>query len=198
MSYSLSVYVVDLDVLRGSAGSGDTRLRRMIGGRFKRHLASFDDQFDHSIDDGAPPIYEAIGAVIDGGPYDERFAHMYHFAYKWICEFHGRFLDNDSFSPFRSGWPEQVDEELKGLGITAVSVAEFGYGAPPKLPRVRDVHGYGEWSPAECQKALTQWEAVTPERKAALDPYVLEAVEQCLGWCRSADAAGRGVAGFFG
>ena len=96
-------YVVDLDVLNGSVGSKDDKLRRMIGGRFRQHLTHFDSQFDHLIEGGGPPIYEAIRAVIDGGPFDERYGVMYNYAFKWICEFHGRFLDNSDFSPMRSG-----------------------------------------------------------------------------------------------
>ncbi|MEV2274540.1 hypothetical protein AB0I72_03040 [Nocardiopsis sp. NPDC049922] len=38
---ALTVYAVDRDVSRGSVGSGDTRLRRMIGGRFKRSLIAY-------------------------------------------------------------------------------------------------------------------------------------------------------------
>ena len=49
----------------------------------------------------------------------------------------------------------------------------------------------------ECQKALEQWKSVTEERKTTLDPEVLDAVESCMGWCETAAAAGRGVAGFF-
>lgn len=67
MSFALMPFVVDLDVLHASIGSKDDKLRRMIGGRFRQHLTHFDSRFDHLIEDGGPPIYEAIRAVIDGG-----------------------------------------------------------------------------------------------------------------------------------
>ncbi|MFD3683792.1 hypothetical protein ACFWTE_03070 [Nocardiopsis sp. NPDC058631] len=195
MSYALMTYVVDLDTLHSSIGSKDDKLRRMIGGRFKQHLAHFDSQFDHT--DG-PSIRDAIRAVIEGGPFDERHGAVYGYAYKWICEFHGRALHNGDFSPMRAGWLETVDEGLSELGVTAVGVAEFGYGrAPSPVPAPDFLPCYGEWSLAECQKALEQWEAVTGERRAALDSSVLEAAESCMDWCRSAVAVGRGVAGFF-
>lgn len=188
-------YVVDLDVLNGSVGSKNDKLRRMIGGRFKQYLAGFDDQFS---DDG-PAIYEAIRAVIDGGPFDERYGHKYAHAYKWICEFHGRALFNNDFSPMKAGWLDTVDEGLAELGVTAVDLGDLSQGSvPSSIPRPDDMFPcYGEWSLAECEKALEQWEAVTDERKAALDPEVLEAVESCMDWCKTAAAAGRGVAGFF-
>ncbi|WP_017571257.1 DUF7691 family protein [Nocardiopsis halotolerans] len=198
MSYALTTYVVDLDVLHGSVGSGDDKLRRMIGGRFKRHLAHFDAQFAHVVDAGGPGIRDAIRAVVHGGPFDEQHGTMYGYAYRWICEFHGRALFNNDFSPMKFRWLETVDEGLEELGVTAISVEEFSYSSfPPRLPRPRDLPGYGEWSPTECQKALEQWETVTDERRAALDPHVLGAVESCVDWCRTAAAAGRGVAGFF-
>jgi len=187
-------YVVDLDVLNGSIGSKNDKLRRMIGGRFKQYLAGFDQQFD----DG-PVIYEAIRAVIDGGPFDEQYGYKYAYAYKWICEFHGRALDNSDFSPMNAGWLETVDEGLAELGVTAVDLGDLSQGSVPSpIPTPDDTFpGYGEWSLTECQKALEQWKSVTEERKTTLDPEVLDAVESCMGWCETAAAAGRGVAGFF-
>lgn len=183
-------YVVDLDVLHGSVGSKDDKLHRMIGGRFKRHLAGFDQHFDTVVEEGGPAIRDAIRAVIDAGPFDERYGFMYGYAYKWICEFHGRPLFNNHFSPMRSEWLWTVEEGLKELGVTAISVEEFSYGAlPSPIPRPEEVPGYGEWSLAECRKALEQWDALTGERRAA--------VESCVDWCRTAADAGRGVAGFF-
>ncbi len=199
MSYALTTYAVDLDVLHGSVGSKDDKLRRMIGGRFKQHLAHFDSQFDHVVDAGGPTIRDAIRAVIDGGPFDDRHGTVYGYAYRWICEFHGRALFNNDFSPMRAGWLETVDEGLDALGVTAVGVEEFSFGgAPSPIPAPDFLPGYGEWSLTECQKALEQWEAATDERRAALDPSVLSAAESCVDWCRAAAAAGRGVAGFFG
>lgn len=198
MSYGLMTYVVDLDVLNGSVGSKDVKTRRMIGGRFKQRLAHFDGQFDHLADEHLP-IYEAIRAVIDGGPFDEKHSVTYNYAFKWICEFHGRFLDNSNFSPMKAGWTETVDEGLAELGVTAVMVEDLCMGsAPSPIPMSSEGFPcYGEWSLAECEKALAQWEEVTEERKAAIDPYVLKAAESCMGWCGIAIAAERGVAGFF-
>lgn len=190
--------VVDLDVLHASVGSQDDKLRRMIGGRFKQHLDFDDSQFDHVTDEGGPGIRDAIRAVIEGGPFDEQYGFMYGYAYKWICEFHGRFLDNSDFSPMRAGWLETVDEGLKALGVSAVSVTGLSYGGPPApIPSSGMESGCGEWSFEECQKALEQWEAATDEAKSDLDPYVLEAAQSAMEWCRISATAGRGVAGFF-
>lgn len=190
-------YVVDLDVLHRSIGSKDTKLRRMIGGRFRQHLAGFDAQFDDL--DHHLPIYEGIRAVIDGGPFEEKHSVTYNYAYEWICKFHGRFLDNSNFSPMRSGWTEAVDEGLTELGVTAVRVSDLGMGsAPDPIPfSSNGFPSYGEWSLSECEKALEQWEQVSEESKAGIDSYVLKAAESSMGWCETAVSAGRGVAGFF-
>lgn len=199
MSFALMPYVVDLDVLHGSIGSKDVKLRRMIGGRFKQHLAAFDEQFEDFIEDGGPPIYEAIGAVIDGGPFDERYGVMYNYAYKWICEFHGGSLNNAAFSPMRAGWMETVDKGLAGLGVTAVRVDDLGTGSTPlPIPGTSgEIFWCGEWSLEECKRALEEWEQVSEGSKAGIDSYVLDAAESCMSWCKTAVDTGRGVVGFF-
>ena len=198
MSYSLSLYAVDLARVREAVGSGDQKLRRMVGGRFKGDMARDDDWFSYEIRNGAPTRYEALRAVIDGGPFEEAHAFQYAYAYQMLCRFHGRPLDNGSFSPFRGRWLDAVDEGLASLGVKAVSVAEFGSGSPPPpLPRPDDLPGYGEWSAEQCREGLAQWEAATPEQRAALDPEVLRAAESCAGWLRQvAQREDCGIAGF--
>ncbi|MER6996744.1 hypothetical protein [Streptomyces sp. NPDC000410] len=198
MSYGLSLYLVDLATVRGAIASGDEKLRRMMGGRFKRQLAHDDDYFADQIEQGAPTRYEALRAVIDGGPFDERWGFQYGYAYKMVCEFHGRSLFNNHFSPFRGSWLEDVDAGMAELGIKAVAITDFMYGSVPgPLPSPQDLPGYGEWSAESCAKALAQWEASTPEQRARLDGEVLEAIESCVDWLRQAKAReGYGIAGF--
>ncbi|MET9713161.1 hypothetical protein ACFW3Z_08685 [Nocardiopsis alba] len=199
MSSSLSPYVVDLDVLHSGIGSKDDKLRRMIGGRFKKHLDFDDQQFDSLIEEGAPNIRDAIRTVIEGGPFDDRHGTMYSYAYKWMCEFHGRFQVNGDFCPMKYDWLEMVDEGLEQIGVTAVDVSSFSHGSVPSpIPSPVDlVPGYGEWSLEQCREALEQWEAATDEAKSAVDSEVLHAIETCMGWCRNATALERGVAAFF-
>ncbi|MFF2373210.1 hypothetical protein ACFVUW_02350 [Streptomyces xiamenensis] len=199
MSYALSLYLVDPVLVRGIVGGGDEKQRRMMGGRFKRELAQDDEWFADRIAEGAPTAYEALRAVIDGGPFEKAHAFQYAYAYRRICAFHGKPLDNNSFSPFRYGWLSRVDEGLARLGVTAVEVSSFTYhDFPAPLPRPDDVPGHGVWSAADCSRALTQWESTTPEQRSALDGEVLEAVESIAEWLRRAAAKpGAGVMGFF-
>ncbi|GAA4897219.1 hypothetical protein LX16_1162 [Stackebrandtia albiflava] len=198
MSFSLSPYLVDLRKARGAIGSEDEKLRRMIGGKFKAAMAHADDWFADQIAGGAPTRYDALRAVVDGGPFDDAYGFQYGYAFEMICGFFGRSLNNNAFSPFRSGWLARVDEGLAALGVTAVEVSEFSYGSPPApLPRPAEfVPAYGEWSPKQCRTALAQWNAATAEAREALDPEVLEAVESCVAWMRESVANGRHVVAF--
>ncbi|MFC5749482.1 DUF7691 family protein [Actinomadura rugatobispora] len=198
MSYSLSLYLVDLAKANGAIGGGDDKLRRMIGGRFKSQLAHADEEFSSLIEDGAPTRYDAVRAVIEGGPYDEAHAFQYAYAYEMICQFYGRRLFNNHFSPYRSGWLETVDKGLSDLGIKAVSVTDFTYGSVPSaLPAPEHLPCYGEWSPDQCAEALTQWESTTQEQRDSLDHEVLEAIDYCIEWTREAQTRpGCGVAAF--
>ncbi|XVQ12692.1 DUF7691 family protein [Spirillospora sp. CA-255316] len=198
MSYSLSLYLVDLAKVNGAIGGQDDKLRRMIGGRFKSQLAHDDEYFASEIEAGAPTRYDAVRAVIEGGPYDESYAFQYAYAYELICQFYGRRLFNNHFSPFRGAWLETVDEGLAALGIKAVSVTDFMYGTvPSELPTPEHLPCYGEWSADQCAEALTQWEATTQEQRDSLDHEVLEAIQSCIEWTREAqNRPGWGVAGF--
>ncbi|MEV6398660.1 hypothetical protein AB0M39_28435 [Streptomyces sp. NPDC051907] len=197
MSYGLSLYLVDLAAVRGAIASGDEKLRRMMGGRFKRDLARDDDYFADEIANGAPTRYEALRAVIDGGPFDAAHGFQYGYAYKMVCEFHGRFLFNNHFSPFRGSWLDDVDKGMAELGVKAVAVTDFMYGSAPAPLPSSELPGYGEWSAEQCREGLAQWEASAQEQRAALDPEVLAAVESCVEWMRQAQAKeGYGIAGF--
>jgi hypothetical protein len=198
MSLSLTLYHVDLAQARGAIGSRDDKLRRQLGGRFKADMARADEWFDSAIEGGAPKRYDALRAVIDGGPFDERFGFQYGYAYEMICRHFGRYLNNNSFSPFRGDWLEDVDKGLAQLGISAVKVTSFMVGGlPDPLPRPDDFPGYDEWSEAACREALAQWTAADAARRAAVDGEVLAAIESCAGWMRAVVAKrGSGVAGF--
>ena len=196
MSLSLSLFIADPEAVRAVVGSGDVRVRRAIGGRFKQEMAGDDDYFSSRIADGAPTRYEALTAVVEGGPFVDEHAFQYGYAYRMICAFHGRRMHANSFSPFRFGWLERVDEGLGSLGVDAVRVSEFGHGLPSPLPYT-DLPGHGVWSPEDCAAALGQFEAVTEDRSAALDREVREAIEECTQWLTEARASeGRGVIGF--
>ncbi|WP_406859233.1 hypothetical protein ABZO31_02680 [Streptomyces sp. HUAS MG47] len=201
MSSSLSVYLLDTEATRAFVGSGNEELLKAIRAEFGAEMAADDSWFSSEIADGAPTAYEALRTVVRGGPYPEerRYAFQYGYAYKRLCAMTGQFLDNSSFSPFRGDWLELVDEGLRALRVTAVSVAELGYyGGFPKGVPVYDLPRCGEWTQAQCLEALEQVEATMRDGRApALEPEIRAAVTDVIGWLRRAQARpGSGVVGF--
>lgn len=201
MSSSLSVYLLDPKASRSLVGSGDDQLLQVVRDRFGDDLASDDSWFSSDIADGAPTAFEALSAVVHGGPFDGQRQHafQYGYAYKRLCSLTGSFLDNSCFSPFRGDWLETVDEGLRALRITAVSLAEFGHygGFPDSLPSY-DLPRCGEWSHERCLQALEQFEQTKRDGHAPpLDTEVVDAVMDVVAWLRHAEARPDfGIVGF--
>ncbi|MFI8520200.1 hypothetical protein ACIGEZ_20585 [Streptomyces sp. NPDC085481] len=201
MSSSLSVYLLDPKAAHDLVGSRDDQLLQVIRDSFAADLASADDWFSSEIADGAPTAYEALRAVVYGGPFDaqRQYAFQYGYAYKRLCSLTGSFLDNSCFSPFRGDWLEMVDEGLRALRITAVSVAEFGYyGGMPDVVPTYDLPRCGEWTHEQCLAALEQFEQTKKDGHAPpLDSEVVDAVMDVMGWLRHVESRpGFGVVGF--
>ncbi|MEV5506715.1 DUF7691 family protein [Streptomyces orinoci] len=204
MSSSLSVYLLDVAATRALVGSGDEELLRVICTEFGDDLARDDDYHSLAIEQGAPTAEEALRAVVHGGPFSEQREHafQYGYAYKRLCALTGLFLPNDCFTPHRGDWLSVVDQGLKALGITAVSVEAFSLGDPPApLPHCF-TPGCGEWTPDRIAQALEQFEATKRAvdesgQAPPLEPEVVEGVMQCIGWMTRAEARpGFGVIGF--
>ncbi|WP_035868551.1 DUF7691 family protein [Kitasatospora cheerisanensis] len=206
MSSSLHVYLLDVAATRALVGSGDDRLLEAVRTEFAGRLAEADEYFEFDLADGAPTAYEALRAVVHGGPFDApaQFTFQYGYAYERLCEFTGRFLPNDSFTPHRGDWLSVVDRGLADLGVTALSVSDFAHGsAPSPVPRSY-TPGCGSWTPEQVAQALRQFgdtmEAVEAGRiplPPLGDQTVVDAVFQALGWMKAAaELPGHGVIGF--
>ncbi|WP_331742229.1 hypothetical protein OG782_37355 (plasmid) [Streptomyces sp. NBC_00876] len=204
MSSSLSVYLLDVAATRALVGSHDHQLLEVVRNSFGDDLARDDDYFSDEIGQGAPTALEALRAVIDGGPFSENKDHafQYGYAYDRLCSLTGSFLRNDCFTPHRGDWLSMVDQGLKALGITAVSVETFSYGDLPAPLPYAYTPGSGEWTPDQIAQALEQFEATKAAVDASgqappLEPEVIDAVMQCVGWMRlAAERPGFGVIGF--
>ncbi|MGI5339550.1 DUF7691 family protein [Streptomyces sp. CA-181903] len=196
MSSAMSLTLLDLAAARAFIGCRDEGLLHAVRDNFGADLAADDDYFSSEISRGAPTAYQALEAVVNGGPFGEEFAFQYGYAYKRLCELTGYRLPNTNFCPIRASWLPVLDEAMAGLGITAVSVSELTYSLPAPLP-FTDLPGYGEWTAEACAKGLAQWEATTEEQRRAVDPLTMEVIEECVGWMRSAGRMpGFGVVGF--
>lgn len=194
------MYLLDVAATRALVGSGDDQLLQVVRDSFGDELARDDDYFRYQIERGAPTAYEALRAVVHGGPFseDKEHAFQYGYAYRRLCDLTGSFLPNDSFMPFRGDWLSVVDEGLAALRVTAVSVESFSYSDLPDPLPYTYIPGCGEWTPGQIARALEQFEATKAAGHAPpLEPEVVDAVMQCLGWMRHAESRpGFGVIGF--
>ncbi|MFD8595468.1 hypothetical protein ACFV1L_10745 [Kitasatospora sp. NPDC059646] len=206
MSSSLHVYLLDVAATRALVGSGDDRFLETLRAEFADRLAEADEYFEDEIADGAPSAYEALRAVVHGGPFTapEQYVFQYGYAYERLCEFTGRFLPNDSFTPHRGDWLSVVDRGLTDLGVTAVSVTDFAHGAAPAPVPPSCTPGCGSWTPDQVALGLRQFgdtmEAVEAGRiplPPLGDQSLVDAVFQALGWMKAAaERPGHGVIGF--
>ncbi|WP_227996177.1 DUF7691 family protein [Nocardia australiensis] len=197
MGYYLNLYLVDLDAVDAMVGSGDQSHIDRIAGECAEELAASDGSCADRIAAGAPTAAEALATVIEGGPFEHRYANDYLDAYESICSVIGVDLDT-VWGPFEFDWPARVDKGLTALGIR-VGVRMFaGTRLPGGLPDSNHA-GFGSWTEQDCLDALQQWEATRPEQRAELDPDVLEGIEDCVAWMREVKRfPGARIAGFWG
>lgn len=199
MGYGLMVYAVELDKARAAVGSDDEKLRRSIGGRFKRDIAAADSWFSSEIEGGCPPRYEALRHLIHGTPRVEGYAFQYAYAFKLIVEHYGRFLHNDSFMPISFDHLERVNAQLRALGVTAIDVESLAYFRPPvELPRPDDFPGVGYLELETLREGLAQFEAVAAGAiEGIADSFMQGSVENVRQWCQSCVQQGRGLVSFY-
>ncbi|MGV9410862.1 DUF7691 family protein [Nocardia sp. NPDC003693] len=191
MGRFLRVYVVDPAKPVEAIGLGDDKLRRMIERRFAEE---FEREDGHPCrDEEAPTMGDAVHAVINGGPYLERYWYCYADAFEKICAFYAEF--SDSHGPYHGAWLSVVDDRLDELGVDlGLTAFEWTYPAP----LTNDEGGYGEWSHESCVRMCEQWDALTSEQLATLDGGTREWADAAIRWAReAAESPGRGVAGFF-
>ncbi|MCB9760180.1 MAG: hypothetical protein H6739_10130 [Alphaproteobacteria bacterium] len=192
MSYGLHVYSADPAAVIGAVGSDDVKLRRMIGGRFKRDIQQSDEWFASEIQAGAPPLYEALRALIHGGALDDRYGFQYGYAFELICRHYGRFQPNDGVSACRYSWIEAVDGALTDGGLKAADFMDLAFGgAPVRFPAPDDFPGTGTWSAEQVKAAQGELAGVT----------VASEFEEALGnvraWCAAAAPQGHALFGFY-
>lgn len=197
MSSFLSTYIQNIAAIRAIVGSGDSRLLETMREKCASDMAFDDEELDFLIDEGAPTAYEALQAVVHGGPYGKH-ASQYLRAYQRLCVAHGVSLNCNDFAYLSGGWLNEVDNALKSMNVTAVSLFSFTDAQIPVPVEQSPVLGYGEWSADEIALALAQYEAAVASGLTARDPDVAHSVEQCVDWMRSAaKIPGYGIIGFF-
>ncbi|MEV6430719.1 hypothetical protein [Nocardia sp. NPDC051463] len=197
MGYFLSLYIVDLNTVDEVVGSKDDGHFARISTECAETMAQLDEDYAGQIADGAPSAAQAVRTVIDGGPFEHRHANDYLDVYESMCSVFGAALD-DLWGPLQFDWPAKVDKGLAALGMR-VSVRAFaGNRLPAALPHPT-LAGCGEWAEQDCLAALDRWAATLPEQRAALEPDVLEGIEDCVAWMREVKRfPGTSIVGFWG
>ncbi len=188
------VWAVDTDKLKQAAGSKDEKLRRMIGGRFKRAISELDELFEDNINEGEPNTYEVLRHIIDGTVPKGARGGIYFYAFKLLVEHFGRPLDNSAVSPWSSPDFSAVNAALQKMGVPFKMDDLQGVSLPVKLPLPDDFPLTGWVDEATVKKVAAAFEgAETP----GPDAQTRQVVEALRGWFREAAAQGRGLVSYY-
>lgn len=135
---------------------------------------------------GEPPLPDARTALrqlIMGEPLDGRAGVAYAYWFKQMCE-SGQFLRNDAWMPIRMAFFDDVEQALRRLGVTGVSVRDMVFGGlPVPLPPPDDFPGMGYTAAKDAGVLAERLGAVELSREP--DRHLREAIEQLTGWLRT-------------
>jgi hypothetical protein len=182
MSYAIHPIAVSLLTVQKSLGSKSAKLSANIRTQHKRRFADDEEELDR--EEKETSLAEALGHMIDGGKYDERYGHKYGYALEMICEHFGERLPNRCWSATGSDFLEAVDEALQTAGIDNKAFSVYGHlcgrGAPLKLPPIGDFPDIGYVRESELAKAL---EALAPGKLKTIDDEEARAsLAEARGW----------------
>ncbi|HRI67769.1 MAG TPA: hypothetical protein PK156_26210 [Polyangium sp.] len=188
MGYGFMIWAVDTNKLRQVAGSKDEKLRRMIGGRFKRDIARLDDMFD------SPNTYEALQQIVDGTIPEGARGSVYSYAFKLLVEHFGKFQDNSCVYPWNSPDFKAIDAALTEMGVPfKFDTLQWG-GLPVKLPSPDDFPCTGWVSPEDVKKVDAAFAKAT---YSGTDNEVRDLVAAMQGWFRNAAAKDWGLVSYY-
>lgn len=194
MGYGFMVWAVDTTKIKQVVGSKDEKLRRMIGGRFKRDVASLDDLFEHDIAAGRPNTYEALRQIIDGAiPEDARGA-VYAYAFRLLVQHFGKPLDNAAVCPWNSPDFKPIDAALAAMNVPFKVSSFYGFSLPVKLPYPDDFPSTG-WASNNDVREINA--AFNEAPKVEMDAETADIVACVRGWFRDAQALSRGLVSYY-
>jgi len=188
MGYGFMIWAVDTNKLQQVAGSKDEKLRRMIGGRFKRDIAELDDMFKN------PTAYEALRQIVDGTIPAGTQGAVYAYAFKLLVEHFGKFQDNGCVYPWSSPDFKNLDAALAEMGVPFKFGKLQWSGLPVKLPQPDDFPCTGWVSPEDVKKVDA---ALATATYSGNDDHVREVINAMRGWFRNAAAKGWGLVSYY-
>jgi hypothetical protein len=188
MGYGFMIWAVDTNKLQQVAGSKDEKLRRMIGGRFKRDIAELDGMFDN------PTAYEALRQIIDGTSPEGARGGVYAYAFKLIVEHFGKFQDNGCVYPWSSPEFGPINSALADMAVPFKFSTFQWSGLPVKLPSPDDFPCVG-WVSPENVKSVDA--ALANGNYSGDDSHVRDVISAMRGWFRNAAAKGWGLVSYY-
>lgn len=103
--------MLDVEQLRAVLGSRDATLEaEIIGGCFTTVRYYFVGWAGGRIGHGGPTLTDAVSALLNGGPFDHRYAYQYGYALEPICAAVGEELDNSLWCEVGPEVYEEVDD----------------------------------------------------------------------------------------
>ena len=130
MTGDLAAYLLDVERLQSVLGGRDQALaQEIVAGCFTTARYYFVGWAGGRIGDGGPTLTDAVGALIDGGPFDCRFAYQYGYALEPICAAVGDELDNSLWCEIGVEVYEEVDDFFHRSGAL-VRVEDLCFGRP--------------------------------------------------------------------
>ncbi|MEL6344405.1 MAG: hypothetical protein AAFV53_14905 [Myxococcota bacterium] len=188
MGYGVMAYSVSGEAIRSLDGSGNDKIRRAISGRFRRDIMRFNDNFDLSNERGADNMFEAIRHLIMGT--DRPLpGYLYGYAYKFIVDFHGRFLDNGLFCPCNAITIEEtIDPQMAALGLPMTLSDLIYQDALMSFPSPSDFPAYGFWSESTIKRAHPVFQGASA---------LSEEMDAIRGWVAQAHSKGDVIVGFY-
>lgn len=183
------VWAVDVDKLCQVVGSKDEKLRRMLGGRFKRDIAELDEMFE------SPNTYEALRQIIDGAIPEKASGGVYAYAFRLVVQHFGKPLPNAPFMPWSSPDFAPAHAALDAMGVPLELDRFYSFELPVRLPYPDDFPCAGYVSNAETKSIH---EAFAGAKKVAVDDAQTAEVVSCAeGWFRTAASMQRGLVGYY-
>lgn len=130
MNGDLAAYLLDVERLRSVLGGRDKALeQQIIAGCFTTVRYYFVGWGGARFGDGGPTLTDAVTALFDGGPFDDRFASQYGYALEPICAAVGEELDNRWWCEIGGEVYDEVDDFFRRSGAL-VSVEQLCFDRP--------------------------------------------------------------------
>jgi len=188
VSYTLNPIAVRLDRVIRKLGSGDAALAAELAAEFADEAEELDEMAAEAAEDrGIPPLTlsGAFEHLIVGGERQQKLGFVYGYAFAYLCQHLGDWLDNTLWSGVAGSnrYMERIDAELGRLGIdrkTLSTVALTARGAPVELPRIDDFPSLSHLRLPEVTQAGAALAAV--DLASVSDAEVRDAIAEVKRW----------------